>query len=58
MESGAIAHVALLNNVSYIAVRTISDSADGEAPDSFAEFCAASAHNAEAWLMDFIKYIE
>ena len=55
MESGAIAHVALLNNVSYIAVRTISDSADGEAPDSFAEFCAASAHNAEAWLMEFIK---
>ena len=55
MESGAIAHVALLNNVSYIAVRTISDSADGEAPDSFAEFCADSAHNAEAWLMEFIK---
>lgn len=55
MESGAIAHVALLNNVSYIAVRTISDSADGEAPDSFAEFCANSAHSAEAWLMEFIK---
>ena len=55
MESGAIAHVALLNNVSYIAVRTISDSADGEAPDSFAEFCADSAHNAEAWLIEFIK---
>ena len=55
MESGAIAHVALLNDVLYIAVRTISDSADGDAPDSFSEFCAASAHNAEAWLMEFIK---
>lgn len=58
MESGAIAHVALINDVSYIAVRTISDSADGEAPASFAEFCANSAHNAEVWLMEFINKLK
>lgn len=58
MESGAIAQVALINGVSYIAVRTISDSADGEAPVSFVEFCENSAHNAELWLMEFIKQIK
>ncbi len=55
MESGAIAQVALLNKVPYIAVRTISDSADGDAPESFEEFCTQSARNAENWLLEFIK---
>ena len=50
--------MALINGVSYIAVRTISDSADGEAPVSFVEFCENSAHNAELWLMEFIKQIK
>lgn len=58
MESGAIAQVALINDVNYIAVRTISDSADGAAPDSFAEFCENAAHNAEIWLLEFIKQIK
>lgn len=55
MESGSIAQVALLNNIPYIAVRTISDSADGSAPESFGDFCAESAKNAESWLCEFIK---
>ena len=58
MESGAIAHVALINDVNYLAVRTISDSADGEAPSSFAEFCEESAKNAEIWLEEFISLIK
>ncbi len=55
MESGAITHVALLNDVPAIAVRTISDSADGDAPASFEEFCMESARAAEMWLCEFIK---
>ncbi len=55
MESGAIAQVALLNKTPFLAVRTISDSADGEAPLSFEEFCKTSARNAENWLCEFIK---
>jgi adenosylhomocysteine nucleosidase len=31
MEGGAIAHTAFVNNVPFMVVRSISDSADGEA---------------------------
>ncbi len=55
MESGSIAQVALINAVPYLAVRTISDSADGDAPESFEQFCIESAENAENWLCEFLK---
>ena len=54
MESGSISQVAYLNGVDFLAVRTISDSADGDAPTSFADFCDESAKRAEAWLCKFI----
>jgi len=54
MESGSIAQVALVNGIEFLAVRTISDSADGDAPASFSDFCEESARRAEAWLSDFI----
>lgn len=55
MESGSIAQVALLNSVPYLAVRTVSDSADGEAPESFEHFCMESAAVAQSWLCAFIR---
>lgn len=55
MESGSIAQVALLNSVPFLAVRTVSDSADGEAPESFERFCLESASVAQTWLCAFIR---
>ena len=57
MESGAIAQVACINQVDFLAVRTISDSADGDAPASFSDFCAESARRAEEWLREFILHV-
>ena len=54
MESGSIAQVSYVNGVSFIAVRTVSDSADGDAPASFTDFCSDSAKRAEEWLREFI----
>lgn len=38
MEGGAIAQVCHLNQVPYIVVRVISDTADGDAPEDFLQF--------------------
>lgn len=57
MESGAIAQVACINQVEFLAVRTISDSADGDAPASFSDFCEESARRAEEWLREFILHV-
>ena len=54
MESGSIAQVAYINSVDFVAVRTISDSADGDAPASFADFCSDSAKRAEEWICEFL----
>ncbi|MBE6556342.1 MAG: 5'-methylthioadenosine/adenosylhomocysteine nucleosidase [Ruminococcaceae bacterium] len=43
MESAAIAHVCYVNRVPFLAIRAISDNADGAAELSFAEFAALSA---------------
>jgi len=55
MESGSIAQTALINGVEFLAVRTISDSADGDAPESFSDFCTQSARRAERWLSEFVS---
>lgn len=57
MESGSISQVAYLNSVKFLAVRTISDSADGGAPESFSDFCTESARRAEEWLRRFISRV-
>jgi adenosylhomocysteine nucleosidase len=43
MESAAIAHVCYVNQVPFVALRAISDCADGSADVSFAEFAAIAA---------------
>lgn len=57
MESGSISQVAYLNSIKFLAVRTISDSADGDAPESFSDFCTESARRAEEWLRRFIPRV-
>lgn len=45
METAAWAHVAHLYKVPWLAIRSISDQADGEAPASFTEFLAHAVEN-------------
>ena len=43
MESAAFAHVCYVNQTPFVALRAISDCADGSADVSFAEFAALAA---------------
>jgi adenosylhomocysteine nucleosidase len=43
MEGGAIAHVAYVNSVRCVIIRSISDNADGSAEIDFPEFTRAAA---------------
>ncbi len=57
MEGGSIGHVSAINNVPFVVLRAISDNADGEAPMSFPEFCAAAALNTLKVLLKFIERV-
>ena len=47
MEGGAIAHVASLNEVPFLIIRSISDKADGSATMDYTQFSKmASYHSA------------
>lgn len=43
METAAVAHVCLVNQVPFLSVRTISDGADGEGAGDFEENCSPAA---------------
>ncbi len=45
METAAVAHVCEINNVSYVAIRSISDKADHLANVDFKDFCEKAAKN-------------
>ncbi len=45
METAAVAHVCEINNVPYVAIRSISDKADHSADINFKEFCEKAAKN-------------
>lgn len=55
MEGAAIAHVAYLNNIPYVIIRSISDKADGSADLSYEEFLPIAAKNASLLLEEIIK---
>lgn len=55
MEGAAIAHVAYLNDVPYVIIRSISDKANGEADLSYEEFLPLAAKNATLLLDEIIK---
>jgi len=50
MEGAAVGLICLLNKVPFLLVRTISDMADGAAPESFAEFLPQASANSLAFL--------
>lgn len=58
MEGAAIAHIAYLNDVPFVIIRSISDKADGEASLSYEEFLPVAAKNAGLLMENMIKLWE
>lgn len=55
MEGGAMAHVAYLNNVPFVILRSISDDANGGANLTYKEFLPLAAKNASSLVLEFVK---
>ena len=55
MEGASIGHVCTANNVPFCVVRAISDSADGDAPDTYPEFVKETAKKSSAIVLKFIE---
>ncbi|MDW0110716.1 5'-methylthioadenosine/adenosylhomocysteine nucleosidase [Sporosarcina aquimarina] len=55
MESAAIAHVAHLNSVPFVIIRSISDDASGEAEMKYDDFIKKAAENASRMIEEMIK---
>lgn len=55
MEGASMAHVAYLNKVPYVIIRSVSDKADGGAELSYEEFLPLAAKNASTLIDEFIK---
>ena len=57
MEGSAIGHVAHINDVSFVVIRSISDKADGEATMSYEKFEKITAQNAAMIVMNMMKIL-
>lgn len=57
MEGAAIAHICFMNSVPYVIIRNISDSADGSADVSFAEFCKEAVIHSGKIVLEMMKNI-
>ncbi|WP_246231660.1 5'-methylthioadenosine/adenosylhomocysteine nucleosidase [Sporosarcina jiandibaonis] len=55
MEGAAIAHVAHLNEVPFVIIRSISDDASGEAEVKYEDFVKTAAENASKMIEEMIK---
>lgn len=55
MEGAAMAHVAYLNEVPFVIIRSISDKADGGADLSYEEFLPLAAKNSSDLVLEFVK---
>ncbi|MBQ2642944.1 MAG: 5'-methylthioadenosine/adenosylhomocysteine nucleosidase [Eubacterium sp.] len=55
MEGAAIAHVATLNNIPFVVIRSISDNADGGTETLTEEFEIMAAHNAFLLVKQMVK---
>ena len=55
MEGAAIAHICCLNKVPYVIIRNISDTADGSADISFAEFCKTAVKHSGSIVLEMMK---
>ncbi|MCD8036478.1 MAG: 5'-methylthioadenosine/adenosylhomocysteine nucleosidase [Clostridiales bacterium] len=57
MEGAAIAHICYMNAVPFVVIRNISDSADGNADVSYAEFCVTAADHSGRIVLEMLKNI-
>ena len=55
MEGAALAQVCAMNGVPYVVIRSMSDKADGGAPESFAEFTVKAADRSYAIIEEMVK---
>jgi len=54
MEGAAIAHVAHLNNVPFVIIRSMSDKADGSAHVNYDEFAVIAAHHSSNIILNML----
>jgi len=54
MEGAAIAHVAYLNEIPFVIIRSMSDKADGSAHVSFDEFAVKAAHHSSHIVLNML----
>ncbi len=57
METGAVAHVCYVNRIPFIAVRTITDSADRDSHDDFERNCARASQISADFVRRFLPAI-
>ena len=55
MEGAAVAQVCSMNRIPFVIIRSMSDNADGSAPDNFAEFTAETAKHSRLIVEDMLK---
>lgn len=55
MEGAALAQVCVMNGIPYVVIRSMSDKADGGAPDSFTEFTVQAANNSYLIIETMVK---
>lgn len=58
MEGAAVAHVANVNQIPYIIIRSISDKANGEAAESFDQFVKSAAQVSAAIVENFLRNVK
>lgn len=58
MEGAAVGHVAYINGVPFVVIRSISDKADGEATMSYEKFEKITAQNAATIVMNMMKILK
>lgn len=54
MEGAAIAHVAHLNNIPFVIIRSMSDKADGSAHVNYDEFAVIAAHHSSNIILNML----
>ncbi|MEG1256555.1 5'-methylthioadenosine/adenosylhomocysteine nucleosidase [Clostridium sp.] len=57
MEGGAIGHVAHINNIPFLIIRSISDNADQDATESYENFESIAANNSAKLVINMLELI-
>ena len=57
MEGAAIAHVCAINKMPFLVIRSMSDKANGEAPENFDEFVLKAAKNSKKLILKMIELL-